>query len=89
MSAAPAPISDMLVTVKSREIQRGMLAAMQKDARAARRHFLAAADLELVLADAYDQAGQEVLALRERSGLEYARLYRHFAHRFILAGEKQ
>ena len=66
MATTKTEISDMLVTVKSREIQRGMLAAMRKDTRAARRHFLAAAHLELVLADDYDQAGQEVLALRSQ-----------------------
>lgn len=30
----------------------------------------------------------EVLALRERAGVVYARYHRHFAHRFVLAGEK-
>jgi hypothetical protein len=29
MAAAHAPVSDMLVTVKSRELQRGMLAEMR------------------------------------------------------------
>jgi hypothetical protein len=30
----------------------------------------------------------EVLVLRERAGLGYARYHRHFGHRFVLAGEK-
>jgi hypothetical protein len=30
----------------------------------------------------------EILALRERAGVGYARYYRHPAHRFILAGER-
>ena len=70
MSAAPAPVSDMLVTVKSREIQRAMLAEMRGDPKAAAKHFLAAGHLELVLADDYAQAGQPELALR--SGISAA-----------------
>ena len=70
MSAAPAMVSDMLVTVKSREVQRAMLAEMRGDTQAAARHFLAAAHLELVLADDYTQAGQPDLALR--SGISAA-----------------
>src|SRR5467141_1681411 len=57
-------MSDMLVTVKSREVQRGMLAEMRNDPSDARRHFLAAAHLELVLATDYDGAGESELALR-------------------------
>jgi hypothetical protein len=30
----------------------------------------------------------EALALRGRAGLDYAQYYRHFGHRFVLAGEK-
>jgi SAM-dependent methyltransferase len=30
----------------------------------------------------------EVLALRERAGIPFARYHRHFGHRFVLAGEK-
>ena len=30
----------------------------------------------------------EVLRLREQAGLSFARYYRHFGHRFVLAGEK-
>jgi hypothetical protein len=56
----------MLVTVKSRELQRGMLAEMRSNRTDAARHFLAAAHLELVLADDYAQAGQADLALRSR-----------------------
>lgn len=64
MATAPSPVSDMLVTVKSRELQRGMLAEMRNDATSAARHFLAAAHLEMVLADDYAQVGQSDLALR-------------------------
>jgi hypothetical protein len=62
----PAPISDMLVIVKSREIQRALLGEMSKDRAAAVRHFLAAAHLELVLAEDYRSAGDESMALRSR-----------------------
>ena len=60
----------MLVTVKSREVQRAMLAEMRGDRKAAVKHFLAAAHLELVLADDYTQAGEPDLALR--SGISAA-----------------
>ena len=66
MSIVQSPVSDMLVTVKSREIQRGMLAEMRGDQTAKARHFLAASHLELVLADDYAQAGQHDLAVRSR-----------------------
>ena len=66
MSAVQSPVSDMLVTVKSREVQRGMMAAMAGQADDARRHFLAAAYLELVLADDYEQAGDDELSRRSR-----------------------
>jgi hypothetical protein len=59
-------VSDMLVTVKSRELQRGMLAEMRGDRTDAARHLLAAAHLELVLADDYAQDDQLDLALRSR-----------------------
>ena len=52
----------MLVTVKSREIQRAQFAEMAGNQEVARRHFLAAAHLELVLAHDYDEAGEPVLA---------------------------
>jgi len=30
----------------------------------------------------------EILAQRDKAGLDYAKYYRHFGHRFVLAGEK-
>jgi hypothetical protein len=66
MATVQSPVSDMLVTVKSRELQRGMLAEMRRDYPAAARHLLAAAHLELVLADDYAQAGQADLAWRSQ-----------------------
>lgn len=66
MSATISAVSDMLVTVKSREIQRAQFAESAGDREAARRHFLAAAHLELVLAHDYDQVGEPELALRSR-----------------------
>jgi hypothetical protein len=66
MATVPTSVSDMLVTVKSRELQRGMLAEMRGDRSATSRHFLAAAHLELVLADDYAQAGQTDLAQRSQ-----------------------
>lgn len=66
MATVHTPVSDMLVTVKSRELQRGMLAEMRHDRPDADRHFLAAAHLELVLADDYAQAGQLDLAWRSQ-----------------------
>ncbi len=56
----------MAVTVKSREVQRALLAEMAGDRAAAARHFLAAAHLELVLAEDYARAGEAELALRSR-----------------------
>ena len=64
MSVVQAPVSDMAVTVKSREIQRGILAEMRGDRAAAGKHFLAAAHLELVLADDYAAAGEPEISLR-------------------------
>ena len=66
MSTVEAPVSDMLVTVKSREVQRAMLAEMRGDREASRKHFLAAAHLELVLADDYEQAEESDLSFRSR-----------------------
>ena len=66
MATAPTSISDMLVTVKSREVQRGLLAEMRGARDSAIRHFLAAGHLELVLAADYDEAGDPDLALRSR-----------------------
>ena len=78
MSAAPAMVTDMLVIVKSREVQRAMLAEMRGDHQAAARHFLAAAHLELVLADDYAQAGQPEMALR--SGISAASCFWSAGH---------
>ena len=66
MPTTSSPVSDMLVTVKSREIQRAMFAEMAGDREGARRHFLAAAQLELVLAHDYEAAGEPELAFRSR-----------------------
>jgi hypothetical protein len=78
MSAAPAMVNDILVTVKSREVQRAMLAEMRGDRQEAAKHFLAAAHLELVLADDYAQAGQPELALR--SGISAASCFWSAGH---------
>jgi ubiquinone/menaquinone biosynthesis C-methylase UbiE len=43
-------------------------------------------DARVSVAQALTRA--EVLRLREQAGLEFARYYRHFGHRFVLAGEK-
>src|SRR5205823_6522007 len=51
-------------TVKSREVQRALLAEMAGDRSGARRHFLAAAHLEMVLAEDYATAGAPELAIR-------------------------
>lgn len=66
MSIVQSPVSDLLVTAKTREVQRGMLAEMKKEQDGAVRHFLAAAHLELVLVNDYAQAGQDDLAYRSR-----------------------
>lgn len=64
MSSVQSPVSDMLITVKSRELQRAMFAEMQGADGTS--HFLAAAHLALVLAEDYDQAGDSDLAWRSR-----------------------
>ncbi len=66
MSTVSGSVSDMLTTVKSREVQRGLLAEMAGNRPSAARHFLAAAHLELVLADDFDEAGEGALASRSR-----------------------
>lgn len=66
MSTVSQPVSDMLMTVKSREVQRGMLAEMRADRVSAARHFLAAAHLELVLAADFEASGETELAVRSR-----------------------
>jgi hypothetical protein len=58
--------SDMRVTVKSREIQRALMAEVRRDGESATRHFLAAAHLELVLAADYDEFEEHDLAFRSR-----------------------
>jgi hypothetical protein len=54
----------MAAPVNSREVQRALLAERAGDRAAAARHFLAAAHLELVLAEDYAAAGAPDLALR-------------------------
>jgi len=66
MSAITSPVSDMLITVKSREVQRALQAEMRGDRTDAKQHFLAAAHLELVLAKDYEAAGDVELASRSR-----------------------
>lgn len=66
MSTEPARASETAAAVKSREVQRAMLAEMAGDRAAAARHFLAAAHLELVLAEDYTAAGLPHMALRSR-----------------------
>lgn len=66
MMTAPPVVSDMLITVKSREIQRALQARLGGKAEASERHFLAAAHLELVLADDYDEIREHDLARRSR-----------------------
>jgi hypothetical protein len=68
MPLEPSGVSDLTATVKSREVQRGQFAEMSGDHAAAARHFLAAAHLELVLAEDYAQSGPGDLALRSRIG---------------------
>jgi hypothetical protein len=59
-------VSDMLVTVKAREIQRGLIAEWRGLPAPAALHFLAAAHLELVLAGDYSEAGDLDSATRCR-----------------------
>jgi hypothetical protein len=66
MATVQSPVSEMLVIVKAREIQRGMLAELANDPAGAAPHFLAAAHLEFVLANDYAEAGQDPLAFRSR-----------------------
>lgn len=64
MSLATSPVSDMAVTVKSREVQRGMQCEMSGRTTDAKRHFMAAAHLELVLSGDYQEAGEQTLSRR-------------------------
>ncbi len=66
MTTVQAPVCDMMVTVKSREMQRALLAEMRGDRDEAERHFLAAGHLELVLSADYEKAGLQDLAFRSR-----------------------
>jgi hypothetical protein len=66
MATDEAPVSEMLAIVKSRQIQRAMLAEMRGDRPAAIRHFLAAAHLEVVLAEDYRVANNQEMALRSQ-----------------------
>lgn len=59
---------EMIAIVKSREIQRGMLAELRGDDPEAVSHFLAAAHLDLVLATDYAEMGADELALRSLLG---------------------
>ncbi|MEA2709402.1 MAG: hypothetical protein QOF78_2003 [Phycisphaerales bacterium] len=43
-------------------------------------------DARVSVAQAFDKA--EALQLRDRAGVGFAGFYRHFAHRFVLAGER-
>ncbi|REJ89236.1 MAG: hypothetical protein DWQ34_15680 [Planctomycetota bacterium] len=54
----------MLVPTKSHEIQRSMQAELRGDSAAAARHLMAAAHLELVLADDYAEAGDAAMSAR-------------------------
>jgi hypothetical protein len=66
MSTPRQAASDLLATVKAREMQRGILAEMRDDRAATARHFLAAAYLELVLASDHAEAGQADLSRHSR-----------------------
>ena len=66
MATVQTPVSELLIIATSREIQRGMFAEMSKTPERAAPHFLAAAHLELVLADDYAAAGQQRLAFRSK-----------------------
>jgi hypothetical protein len=66
MATAHVSVSDSACDGEIAELQRGLLAEMRGDHTGAARHLLAAAHLELVLADDYAQADQWDLALRSR-----------------------
>ncbi len=66
MATAETAVSELLVIVKARQLQRAMFAEAARNPGKAAKHFLAAAHLELVLADDYAEAGQERLALRSK-----------------------
>jgi hypothetical protein len=64
MPSVGSPVKDVPSTAKSREIQRGMLAEMRGDKAAVEKHMLAAAQMELVLADDFRNAGKAKMAYR-------------------------
>ena|ERR1017187_6592750 len=66
MASAETQVNELLVIAKSREIQRAMFAEASRKPTRAAPHFLAAAHMELVLAEDYAAAGQERLAFRSR-----------------------
>jgi hypothetical protein len=66
MATAESTVSEMMVIVKSREAQRAILAEMRGDRAEAETHFLATAQLELVLARDYAEAGDVRMAFRSR-----------------------
>jgi hypothetical protein len=68
MATAGLAVSDLLVTTKSREVQRAEAAEAKGDSASAARHFLAAAHLEFVLTNDYADAGRPDLSVRSRIG---------------------
>jgi ABC-type transport system involved in multi-copper enzyme maturation permease subunit len=64
--SSASQISDMLVLVTSREVERGELAQTRGDTQNAIRHYLAAAHMCLVLAEEYADNAQFESALRSR-----------------------
>jgi hypothetical protein len=66
MSTTKPMVNEMLVIVKSREIQRAWLAERANQPDEARKHYLAGGALEMVLADDYRQVSEEKLARRSR-----------------------
>lgn len=86
-----ASVNAMLVAVKSREVQRAMAAELQGDAYRAKKHFLAAAHLEQVLADDYEQANDPALSRRSLISAAscFWRARQHEEASTILEGLKQ
>jgi SAM-dependent methyltransferase len=84
-----------VLSIMNRLSRRGIIAAdLLRDVRAYRwirlftmlsspmiRH-----DARVSVAQAFN--ADEVLAMRDRAGVDYAALHHHFGHRFVLAGEK-
>ena len=63
MATAQTPVSEALILAASQETQRGMLAEWSGNRAGAARHLTAAAHLELVIAEDYDDAGNSRDAL--------------------------